>query len=300
MISDLVQVRALYPFESHWLDLDVGLDCVRMHYLDEGPRDAPSVVMLHGNPTWSFCYRTLIPELSKQYRVVVPDHVGCGLSDKPQRYPYTLAQHIENVERLIARLNLSNITLVLHDWGGAIGMGYATHYPDNVKGFVVFNTAAFYQPRLPKRIKACRIWPFGDLAIRGFNGFARLALRWATAHPERFTPQVRAGYLAPYNNWRNRIATLRFVQDIPFEKRHRSRRTLEEIEAGLLTFQNHPMLIIWGGQDFCFTTKDFLSEWQKRFPDAEVHVIEDAGHYVVEDAHEHIVPLMEAFLAAYE
>lgn len=298
--------RALYPFESRWLDLDVGLDrtrrmdFIRYHYLDEGPRNeasaAPPLVLLHGNPTWSFYYRTLIPGLSERFRVVVPDHIGCGLSDKPQHYPYVLNQHIENLERLIARLNLAHVTLVMHDWGGAIGMGYAARYPENVDRFVVFNTAAFYQPKLPARIKICRVWPFGEIAIRGFNGFARLALRWATVHPERFNPQVRAGYLAPYRTWNNRIAHLRFVQDIPFEKGHRSRQTLAQIEACLPLFRDRPMLIVWGDRDFCFTTRDFLTEWRKRFPQAEVHLIEDAGHYVVEDAHERILPLMRSFL----
>ncbi len=285
--------RDLYPFESHWLDLD-GL-CY--HYLDQGEPDAPPILMLHGNPTWSFYYRTLIPALSERYRVIVPDHIGCGLSDKPQHYPYTLGQHIENVERLIAALSLAAITLVVHDWGGAIGMGYATRYPQNVARSVVFNTAAFYQPALPLRIKMCRIPALGDVAIRGFNGFARLALRWATSRPERFTSQVRAGYLAPYNSWQNRIALHRFVQDIPLERWHRSRQTLGEIEARLTVLQDRPMLIIWGDDDFCFTTRDFLSEWQRRFPQAEVHLLAGAGHYVVEDAYERILPLMKDFLA---
>jgi len=290
---DWARVRALYPFESHWLDLEG----VRYHYLDEGPADAPPILMLHGNPTWSFYYRTLIPELSQRYRVVVPDHVGCGLSDKPRYYPYTLAQHIENLERLIARLSLRDLTLAVHDWGGPIGMGYATRYPDNVARLVVFNTAAFCQPALPLRIKICRIPLFGEVVIQGMNAFARLALIWATRRPERFTPAVRAGYLAPYNTWQNRIALHRFVQDIPLERRHRSRKLLEEIEAGLPLLRDRPMLILWGEDDFCFTPRDFLSEWQKRFPNAEVHLLRGAGHYVVEDAYERILPLMVDFLS---
>lgn len=292
MVGDVASWQELYPFESHWLDLEG----VRYHYLDEGPADAPPVLMLHGNPTWSFYYRTLIPALSQRYRVIVPDHVGCGLSDKPQHYPYVLSQHIENLERLIARLELTGMTLVMHDWGGVIGMGYATRYPGNVDRFVVFNTAAFYLPTLPLRIKICRIPLVGELAIQGLNGFARLALRWATSQPEQLSPQIRAGYLAPYHNWRNRVALLRFVQDIPLEKCHRSRGTLAEIEAGLALLTHHPMLIIWGDDDFCFTTRDFLPEWQKRFPHAIVHVVENAGHYVVEDAHQRILPWLQDFI----
>jgi len=165
-----------------------------------------------------------------------------------------------------------------------------------VSRFVILNTVAFYQPNLPLRIKMCRIPLLGDVLLRGLNAFARLALPWATVHRERLTPQVRAGYLAPYDCWHNRIAILRFVQDIPFEKRHRSRATIEQIDANLYLFREHPMLIIWGAQDFCFTVRDFLTEWQARFPYAETRVIEDAGHYVVEDAHERIAPWILEFL----
>jgi pimeloyl-ACP methyl ester carboxylesterase len=289
--------RELYPFESNWLDLDG----IRLHYLDQGPRAAPPVLMLHGNPTWSFYYRTLIPGLSQAYRVVVPDHVGCGLSDKPQdagraRPYYTLEQHIQNLEALIDRLGLHHLTLVLHDWGGPIGMGYATRHPENVSQFVILNTAAFVQPTLPQRIKMCRYPLWGDLLVRGLNAFAGLALSWAVCHRERMTPGVRAGYLLPYDSWQSRIAILRFVQDIPLEDKHRSRRLLEQIEANLYLFEQHPMLIIWGARDFCFTVQGFLSGWQERFPYAETQVIEDAGHYVVEDAHERILPWMLEFM----
>ena len=279
--------RELYPFESHYLDLDG----VRYHYLDEGREDAPPLVMLHGNPTWSFYYRTLIPQLSADYRVIVPDHVGCGLSDKPQDYPYTLDQHIANVTRLIEYLGLEQITLALHDWGGAIGMGYATRHPENVARFVIFNTVAFYQPNLPLRIKMCRIPLLGDVLLRGFNAFAQLALPWATEHRERLTPEVRAGYLHPYDSWANRIAILRFVQDIPFERRHQTRQAILDIEANLYVFSERPMLIIWGAQDFCFTVQDFYTGWQDRFPYAETRL--------VEDAHERIGPWIREFLDAH-
>lgn len=282
-----------YPFASHWLDLDG----VRYHYLDEGPRDAPPVLMLHGNPTWSFYYRHLVSALSPEYRVVVPDHIGCGLSDKPQAYDYCLARHIANLEALIAHLQLRQIDLVLHDWGGVIGMGYATRHPENVDHLVVLNTAAFYQPTLPLRIKMCRLPLLGDVLLRGLNAFAWLALPWATVHRERLTPAVRAGYLAPYDSWANRVAILRFVQDIPLERKHRTRPLLDQIEANLYLLTHHPMLIVWGAQDFCFTVQDFLSQWQARFPYAETRVVPDAGHYVLEDAHERIAPWIQAFLS---
>jgi haloalkane dehalogenase len=292
-LIDLTPFKELYPFRSHYLDLD-GL---QYHYLDEGPRDAPPVIMLHGNPTWSFYYRNLIPPISRSRRVIVPDHVGCGLSDKPQDYPYTLEQHIRNVERLVAHLKLERVTLVMHDWGGVIGMGYATRHPGNIDRLVIFNTAAFVLPVIPKRIRMCRSSLFGGFLVRGLNAFAGLATFMAVSQPQRMTSEVRAGYLAPYNNWQNRVAIHRFVQDIPLEKDHPTRPTLVEIEAGLAQFQSQPMLIIWGADDFCFTVRDFLAEWRRRFPQAEVHVLENAGHYVVEDAPERIIPLITPFLS---
>ena len=285
--------KDLYPFSSHWFDLDGN----RMHYLDEGPRDAVTIVMCHGNPTWSFYYRTLIPVLSKNYRVIVPDHMGCGYSDKPQKYHYCLEQHIQNLEKLIKHLDLHNIHLVLHDWGGGIGMGYATRHPENVSSFVIFNTSAFYLPTIPLVLKLARSPILGEVLLRGLNLFASMAVWLAASQRERMTAKVRAGYLAPYNSWQNRIAIYRFVQDIPISDRHPTRKTVDTIDNNLNILLNHPMLIIWGEGDFIFTVKDFLAGWQQRFPDAAVHILENAGHYVVEDAYETILPLMGKFLA---
>ncbi len=293
MVGTVEEVwRPLYPFTSHYLELEGA----RLHYLDEGPREAPPLVLVHGNPTWSFYYRTLIPALSERYRVIVPDHVGCGLSDKPQAYPYTLEQHIRNLETLLTHLRLGPLTLVLHDWGGAIGMGYATRHPEQARRFVIFNTAAFFLPVLFWGIKIAR-WPLiGDLALRGFNAFALTALLVGTSQRERFTHPVRRGYLAPYGHWHDRVAILRFVRDIPMETDHPTRRTIDAIDARLAQLRERPMLILWGADDPVFTVTDFLAGWRERFPGAEVHVLEQAGHYVVEDAHERILPHMLEFL----
>ena len=196
----------------------------------------------------------------------------------------------------MAHLALDDITLVVHDWGGGIGMGYATRHPEDVGRFVVFNTAAFYLPSVPFVLKFARSPVLGEIMLRGLNAFARGALVWGTAKPECFTPEVRAGYLAPYNNWQNRIAIYRFVQDIPLGADHPTRKTIAEIDTRLSQFREHPMLIIWGARDFVFTVKNFLAGWQTRFPHAEVHIFKDAGHYVVEDVHERILPLMQDFL----
>ncbi len=280
----------LYPFSSHILQLEK----FRYHYLDEGPSGSEPLLMLHGNPTWSFYYRNLILGLKDSYRCVVPDHMGMGKSDKPQDYPYTLSQHIDNLEKLVDHLKLDGITLVVHDWGGAIGMGFAVRHPGRIKRLVIFNTAAFLSLEIPLSLRLCRLPGFGAFAIRCFNAFARGAICWACKKQERMTKEVRAAYLAPYDNFANRVANLRFVQDIPMNSDSPSYAVVQHIEENLKLFRDHPVQIIWGAHDFVFNDH-FLERWQEIFPQAEVHRIEDAGHYVVEDAHEHILPLMKQF-----
>ncbi len=278
-----------YPFESHFFVKDN----MRYHYIDEG--EGEPLLMVHGNPTWSFAWRKFVQELSPNYRTIAVDHMGCGFSDKPQGYHYRLEQHIDNLCSLIEHLDLQNITLIAHDWGGIIGMGAATALSDRFSRFVLCNTSAFRSKKIPFKISLCRIPLFGKIAIRGFNAFAKSAVKTAVAKPERMTPAVKAGYLAPYNNWQNRIATLKFVEDIPLKPSHSSYETLVDIEEALTQFQSHPMLLVWGEKDWCFTL-DFLKEFQQRFPQAETLSIPDAGHYVFEDAHEVILPRLRTFL----
>jgi cis-3-alkyl-4-acyloxetan-2-one decarboxylase len=282
-------VTELYPFSSHFLKLEK----YRYHYLDEGSGNQP-LLMLHGNPTWSFYYRNLILGFKASYRCVVPDHMGMGLSDKPQSYPYTLSKHIDNLEELVEHLKLDKITLVVHDWGGAIGMGFAVRHPDKIKRIVLFNSAAFLSREIPLSLKLCRLPLFGDIAIRCFNAFARGAIYLACKKQKRMTQRVRDFYLAPYNSFSNRVATLRFVQDIPMSSVSLSYSVVKNIEDNLKLFRNYPVEIIWGMHDFVFN-KHFLDRWKKVFPYANVNLIEDAGHYVLEDAYEIVLPMMEEF-----
>jgi len=285
----------LFPYQPRFYQLDSNttLGDLSFHYIDEGRGE--TLLMLHGNPTWSFYYRTLVKGLRDKYRCVVPDHIGCGLSDKPQKYNYTLAQHIDNLEALIGHLQLKDITLVVHDWGGAIGLGYAVRNPHNIKRLVLFNTAAFISGRIPFSINLCRLPVIGPMAIRCFNAFAGMALYWACKRQERMTPKVKKGYLLPYNNYANRIANLKFVQDIPMTPAIPSYAIVKYIENRLDLLKNHPVMIIWGKLDFCFNDY-FLERWKQIYPQAEVHEVEDAGHYVVEDAYERIIPWMREFL----
>lgn len=282
--------RDLYPFASHWHEVEGG----RIHYVDEGSGRA--VVMFHGNPTWSFIYRDLISALAVSgSRAIAIDNLGCGLSDKPQDYPYRLANHIDNAETLLESLELDEMDLVVHDWGGAIGFGYAVRHPEKIRRLVVINSAAFLVDRCPLRIRVCRIPLFGSLAVRGFNAFARAALSHATAHPERLTDAVKAGYLAPYDSYANRIATLRFVQDIPLASRHPTWKTVTSIQKQLCRLIDRPMLICWGMRDFCFTTQ-FLDRWIEYFPEADVRRYPEDGHYLLEDAGEDVGEEVTEFL----
>jgi haloalkane dehalogenase len=287
-----------YPFQSHFLEFDG----VRYHYLDEGPAQqneggAGPLLFVHGNPTWSFAWRNLIKGLSPDYRCVAVDHVGCGLSDKPRKYPYLLKRHVENLVRLLDQLDLREVTLVGHDWGGCIGMGTAARRPERFSRFVLLNTAAFRSRRIPWRIAVCR-WPLiGSLGVRGINLFSRAALRMAIAPQTRLPKAVRSGFVAPYDSWANRIAVQRFVEDIPLRTGHPSYETLVEIENALARFRKHRFLFIWGMQDWCFTPA-FLEEWLQRFPDAEVLRLPNASHYVFEDAPEECVARIREFLNA--
>lgn len=292
MVRD--QLGALYPFESRYLPGPAG----RLHYLDEGQGDP--LVFVHGNPSWSILFRDLVRELRSEYRCVAPDHMGMGLSDKPgdDRYRYTLSSRVDDLERLLDSLGLrGGLTLVLHDWGGMIGMAYASRHPDRVRRLVITNTAAFLNPkglRLPWQLKLARDSSLGALLVRGANAFALGATYLCS---RSMSPQVRRAYCAPYGSWADRIATLRFVQDIPLVPSDPSYPVVQQVEEGLGRFADRPMLVCWGERDFVFDGA-FLAEWVRRFPKAEVRRFPEAGHYLFEDAGPEILAAVRRFLAA--
>jgi len=265
-----------YPFKNHFLTIHGH----RLHYLDEGK--GPVIVMVHGNPSWSFYYRRLAALLSSTHRVIVPDHLGCGLSDKPQDFSYTLANHIDNLCRLLDHLGIVDYSLVVHDWGGPIGLGCAIQHPERIEKMFLMNTSGFRSDRIPFRIKICRYPYIGSLIVKGLNGFCRPATFMAVEKP--LCREVRNGYLAPYNSWKNRVAVHGFVRDIPLFSSHPSYGTLVGVEDGLesLRARDIPTMIIWGAKDFCFNDF-FYNEWLRRFPEAETYYLEDCGHYVLED-----------------
>ncbi len=296
MAFDREAFKDLYPFESHWLDVGG----VKLHYLDEGPQGAKAdaVVMVHGNPSWSFYWRELAKALRGTHRVIVPDHIGMGLSDKPDesRYEYVLDRRVADLDKLITTTVPGKITLVLHDWGGMIGLAWATEHPERVAKLVLLNTSGFRLPAskpLPLSLKLVRS-PLGPTMVRGFNGMVRSALSMCVVRP--LPPRVAQGLAAPYDSWANRLAVLRFVQDIPLGPSHPSWKTVVRTEESLEKLAHVPTLIGWGEKDFVFDDH-FLREWKARTPWAEVHAWPDAGHYVLEDAADRVVPLVKEFLA---
>lgn len=294
MGMNLAAIRHLYPFESRWLEIGK----LRYHYVDEG--DGEPVLCVHGNPTWSFLFRRVVQAFSGSRRVLAVDHIGCGLSDKPAagEYPFTFERRVEDLERFIERLDLRSVTLVLHDWGGAIGVAAALRNPERIARLVLLNTAAFPIPagkRLPWQLRLVRNLPLlARPLVCGLNAFARGAAATAVRRP--LPADVRAAFLAPYDTWHNRLATLRFVQDIPLREGDASWPLLKWTGERIDTLARWPVLICWGMHDFVFDAA-ILAEWHRRLPHARVVMFPDAGHYLLEDEPDAVLAEMQSFVA---
>ncbi len=269
-----------------------------MHYIDRGEGDP--VLMLHGNPTWSYYYRNLIAELEKTHRCIAPDHIGCGFSDKPSdsAYEYTLRQRVDDLEHLLDHLGISeNITLVVHDWGGMIGSVFAARHPEKIRKTVILNTAGFPLPaakKFPLGLKLCRTPFLGALLVRGFNAFCRGAAAVGTKRNpmDRGTKRM---YISPYSSWKNRIAVHRFVQDIPLRPGDKAYDLVEKTGEKISFLRDRPVLICWGMLDFVFD-RHFLDVWTEKLPSAEIHRFDDCGHYILEDAADEVIPLIRTFI----
>lgn len=270
-----------------------------MHFLDEGPRDAPVVLMVHGNPTWSFYYRNLVLALRDRYRCIVPDHIGCGLSDKPgvAQYPYTLERRVSDLDALMDHLQpKTHINLIVHDWGGMIGFGWAVGHQEQIASMVIANTAAFPMPsdkKFPSALWLVRNTKLGAFLVQGLNAFSGLAARVAFKKP--VSSEVRKAYTGPYDSWDNRVATLRFVQDIPLSPDDPGYNIVSATESQLHNFSNNPCLLAWGEKDFVFDMP-FLNKWKRIFPHAEVLSYPDCGHYIFEDGGQELTRAVCDFL----
>lgn len=279
----------------------------RMHYVDEGPREAGVVLCLHGQPTWGYLFRRLIPVLSPTHRVVVPDHIGFGKSETPRERTYWLQDHIENLERFVLALDLTDITLVMHDFGGPIGMGLAARHPNRIRRVISTNgPTPFGQPDSIERLTAnAGVSPwfqwaakaqadgsleavlgqlgFNILSTLKLNGFENNALitdTWLAAYGSPFaTP---ADCLGPIG-WSKGIATGMHQFETPDAAADRAIRS-------------RPALAIWGDADRTLHAEHFLPLFTELFPAAPVHRLAGVGHYCFEDAPDDINRLIAEFI----
>ena len=271
-----------------------------MAYVDEG--SGRPVLLVHGNPTWSFYYRSLLAALPPLgLRAIAPDHIGIGRSDKPSSrdYPYTLRRRVADLGEFIDGLGLTGpLSLVVHDWGGAIALAWAVDHVDRIDKMLLLNTGAFPLPAgkaLPWTLRTARLPVLGDFAVTRLNAFSLGALALGTAR--RVLPaEARAGLLAPYDTPAHRVAVSRFVQDIPLRPSDPAYSVLARTEERLPLLADVPTTVCWGMQDPVFD-EVVLEHLLTLLPKADVHRYADAGHYVLEDAADRIVPLASAFLA---
>lgn len=292
--------EVLYPFESHFINVRGH----RLHYIDQGTGQI--IVMLHGNPTWSFYFRNIIKGLSPQFRCIAPDHIGCGFSDKPssgqkkEEYSYTLTDRIKDLDFLIKNIvpcECKKINLIIHDWGGIIGLGWALNNLHRIDKIVITNTAGFLLPE--SKTFSPVLWmikyltPLAVPAVLGLNLFAKGSS--FLGPNKKLSVKVRRGLTAPYNCWKNRIATLRFVQDIPITSKDLSWPIVNNIDQNLTKLNKDKLLLLWGGKDFIFDL-NFYNEFKLRFPGIRSKLFQNAGHYLFEDEPIHTLKLILSFL----
>jgi len=290
-----------WPYEPRFFQTPDG----RLHYIDEGNRTGAAVVLVHGNPTWGFLYRHFVPPLVESgFRVIVPDHLGFGRSDKPSDAElYRIPRHVARLDALLESLDLHDATVVPQDWGGPIGLSWAVAHPERVARLFILNTYA-HKPRgnvpLPLPLRLFRTPGVGEVLVKGLHLFVRgFLFRVGVVHRERLTHEVKQAYLAPHPSWSSRTGVLVFPREIPAGPSAPLSSLLAPLEQALEThFRAKPVKIVWAMKDPAFTPEVLDGLWLQTFPTAEVIRLEDAGHYLQEDAHEQIVPELVKFLQA--
>ncbi len=303
-MTDFTEARnrpdlAEYPFQSHFYRRPDGQ---ALQYLDEG-QGAP-VVMVHGNPSWSFLWRRLVRELSPDFRCLVPDHLGMGFSSRPteMEYGFRLADRAADLGALMDHWRPEGpVHLVMHDWGGPIGLTWAATHPEMVASLTVMNSGTRVPPdyRLPLKLalfKGCA--PLGNLLARRFNLFVRGTAAFGVTRP--LSAAARQGFLVPYLKPEDRLAVARFVEDIPLSPGHPSHSILAETDRALETaLADKPLALVWGLRDFVFNRRVFL-DWRKRFPQAQALALPEAGHYLLEDEPDRVAGFVRRFLTSKE
>jgi haloalkane dehalogenase len=278
-------LRAEYTFESRYLAVDGG----SMHYVDEG--NGRPVVFVHGTPTWSFMYRKLIRRLSPHVRCVAPDNLGFGLSARPRGWGGRPEDHARNLHALIEQLGLRDLTLVVHDFGGPIGLAYALDHPENVRSLVLFNTWMWSLADTPSVARGARLLggPLGKLLFTRTNFDTRVLLPALWADKATLTPEIHRQYRAPLATPSDRLGIWALARELLG-----SSRWFDALWERRERLRDKPALLLWGPEDRIFGGQ--LGRWQELFPDAETHTFSGAGHFVPEERAEEVGPLVEAFV----
>ena len=277
--------RRQYPFEPRALDVGAGT----MRYVDEGT--GPPIVMVHGTPTWSFLYRDLVKGLRDRYRCVVPDLLGFGLSDKPSGASYRPEDQARRLSRLIDTLALKDITLMVHDFGGPIGLAYAIDHPTNVKRLVLFNTWmwSFVGDRQMQWIGRMFAGRLGRFLYEQWAFPVNVLFRRSIGDRRRYTPDVHAQYLGPMRDPAARHATWIYARELLgssswYGALWQRRERIAPI----------PALLVWGMKDPAFAK--CLPRWRSVFADAEVVKLSGVGHAPMEERAPEITPVISRFL----
>ncbi|MEW5734645.1 MAG: alpha/beta fold hydrolase [Thermodesulfobacteriota bacterium] len=275
-----------YPFKDHWFTRNGST----MHYVDEG--SGPAVLMLHGNPTWSFLYRKVIKGLTGKCRAIAPDYPGFGLSDHPAGYGYTPAEHADWVAALLDHLEIDRHILIVQDWGGPIGLSLAVRNPERLAGLVLCNTWCWAPMTNALVFSFVMGGPLGPFLQMKKNVFARFLVPAGIVAKENKTSGILAAYLAPFPDPASRKGTYVFPREI-----RKSAEWLGEIEGKLPLIAQKPIEMVWAMKDFAFGSESYVKRWLGHFPGANLNRIENASHYLQEDCPEQIAVAVERLLA---
>lgn len=271
--------RIEYPFESHYVKLPTG----KMHYVDEGKGDP--IVMVHGNPGWSFEFRNVIKEMSKTHRCIAPDHIGFGLSDKPFEWDYLPKNHAKNFEIFMDSLNLENITLIVNDWGGPIGLSYALKYPEKIKKLVILNTWMWSVENDPYYQKFSKIMggSFGKFMIKNFNIFGKMVVKKAVGDKKKLKKKIHKHYYKHLERKKDRRGCYTFPKEIIG-----SSKWLEGLWQQREKINSIPTTIIWGMKDIAFREQE-LNYWIENWNNPKVIKLQEIGHFPQEEASEKMI-----------
>lgn len=279
-------LESLFPFRHRYMQLESW----KIHYIDEG--QGPVMVLFHACPFWSFSFREVIREFSRDHRVIALDLLGFGLSDKPAEFDYTINGYTALLEEFLWRLDLKKMIFILHGWGGTIGMSYAVRHPNFISSLIIMNSIAFSGHKLPWQLRICRLPAIGPRLIKTF-------LLYGSGHAA-LPPEIREAYLLPFQQEFSKgedplLPVQRFICSIPAVPEDEAAQSILAIESGLWSFRMKPVCIIWASHDFLYN-RNALRRWHKCLPGAEIHTLERTTHYMLEEQPETFNAILRDFL----